>query len=63
MATGGVWAPCPRGSALMAWTGTGGVGACIVAVVVRQEHLGLWRVLAALLIVSGIGLMRLAPSQ
>lgn len=53
----------PMGSAYMVWTGIGAVGAFIVGVVFLQEHLSLWRVLAALLIVSGIVLMRLAPSQ
>ena len=53
----------PMGSAYMVWTGIGAVGAFIVGVVFLQEHLSLWRVLAALLIVSGMVLMRLAPSQ
>ena len=35
----------------------------VVGVVVLQEHLSLLRVLAALLIISGIVLMRLAPAQ
>ena len=47
----------------MVWTGIGAVGAFIVGVVVLQEHLSLMRVLAALLIVGGIVLMRLAPAQ
>ena len=37
--------------------------AFIVGVVFLQEHLSLWRVLAALLIVGGIVLMRLAPAR
>jgi quaternary ammonium compound-resistance protein SugE len=53
----------PMGSAYMVWTGIGAVGAFIVGVVVLQEHLSLLRVLAALLIVGGIVLMRLAPAQ
>lgn len=53
----------PMGSAYMVWTGIGAVGAFIVGVVVLQEHLSLMRVLAALLIVGGIVLMRLAPAQ
>jgi quaternary ammonium compound-resistance protein SugE len=47
----------------MVWTGIGAVGAFIVGVVFLQEHLSLWRVLAASLIVGGIVLMRLAPGQ
>jgi len=53
----------PMSSAYMVWTGIGAVGAFIVGVVFLQEHLSLLRVLAALLIVSGIVLMRLAPAQ
>ena len=53
----------PLSTAYTIWTGIGAVGAFIVGVVFLQEHLSLWRVLAALLIVSGIVLMRLAPSQ
>ncbi len=53
----------PMSSAYMVWTGIGAVGAFLVGVVVLQEHLSLLRVLAALLIISGIVLMRLAPAQ
>jgi len=53
----------PMSSAYMVWTGIGAVGAFVVGVVVLQEHLSLLRVLAALLIISGIVLMRLAPAQ
>ena len=53
----------PLSSAYMVWTGIGAVGAFVVGVVVLQEHLSLLRVLAALLIISGIVLMRLAPAQ
>ncbi|WP_372707014.1 multidrug efflux SMR transporter [Brevundimonas sp.] len=53
----------PMSSAYMVWTGIGAVGAFVVGVVVLQEHLSLLRVLAALLIISGIVLMRLAPTQ
>jgi len=52
----------PLSSAYMVWTGIGAVGAFVVGVVVLQEHLSLLRVLAALLIISGIVLMRLAPT-
>ena len=53
----------PLGTAYTIWTGIGAVGAFIVGVLFLQEHLSLWRVLAALLIVGGIVLMRLAPAQ
>lgn len=53
----------PMGSSYMVWTGIGAVGAFVVGVVFLQEHLSPLRVLAALLIVGGIVLMRLAPAQ
>ena len=53
----------PMGTAYVVWTGIGAVGAFIVGVVFLQEHLSLMRVIAALLIVGGIVLMRLAPAQ
>ena len=53
----------PMGTAYVVWTGIGAVGAFVVGVVFLQEHLSLMRVLAALLIVGGIVLMRLAPAQ
>jgi quaternary ammonium compound-resistance protein SugE len=53
----------PMGTAYTVWTGIGAVGAFIVGVVFLQEHLSPMRVLAALLIIAGIVLMRLAPSS
>ena len=53
----------PMGTAYTVWTGIGAVGAFIVGVVFLQEHVSLWRVLAAGLIIAGIVLMRLAPGQ
>lgn len=53
----------PMGTAYMVWTGIGAVGAFVVGVVFLQEHVSLLRVLAALLIIAGIVLMRLAPTQ
>ena len=53
----------PLGTAYTVWTGIGAVGAFIVGVVFLQEHVSLWRVLAAGLIIAGIVLMRLAPGQ
>jgi quaternary ammonium compound-resistance protein SugE len=52
----------PLGTAYTVWTGIGAVGAFIVGVVFLQEHLSPMRVAAAGLIVSGLVLMRLAPS-
>jgi len=53
----------PMGTAYTVWTGIGAVGAFIVGAVLLQEHVSLWRVLAAGLIIAGIVLMRLAPGQ
>lgn len=53
----------PMGTAYMVWTGIGAVGAFVVGVVFLQEHVSLLRVIAALLIIAGIVLMRLAPAQ
>ena len=50
----------PMGTSYAVWTGIGAVGAFVVGVVVLGESLGLVRLLAALLISSGIGLMYLA---
>ena len=53
----------PMGTAYTVWTGIGAVGAFVVGVVVLHEHLSLARVAAAVLIVAGLILMRLAPAQ
>ena len=53
----------PMGTAYTVWTGIGAVGAFVVGVLVLNEHLSLTRVLAAALIIAGLILMRLAPSQ
>jgi quaternary ammonium compound-resistance protein SugE len=50
----------PMGTAYTIWTGIGAVGAFIVGVVVLGEALTLARVAAAVLIVSGLVLMKLA---
>ncbi len=50
----------PLGTAYMVWTGIGAVGAFILGVVLLGEALSPMRVVAALLIVGGIVLMRLA---
>ena len=50
----------PLGTAYMVWTGIGAVGAFLVGVAVLGEAASLLRVLAAVLIVSGIVLMKLS---
>lgn len=52
----------PLGTAYMVWTGIGAVGAFIAGVVFLGEALTPARVLAALLIVAGLGLMKLSSS-
>ena len=51
----------PMGTAYVVWTGIGAVGAFIVGVVFLQEHLSPLRVVAALLVLGGLVLFRLAP--
>ena len=51
----------PMGTAYVIWTGIGAVGAFMVGVVLLGESLTLMRVLAALLVVAGLVLFRLAP--
>jgi quaternary ammonium compound-resistance protein SugE len=53
----------PLGTAYMVWTGIGAVGAFIVGVVFLHEHVSPARIAAALLIVSGLVLMKLAPGH
>ncbi len=49
----------PLGTAYTIWTGIGAVGAFVVGVAVLGESLTLWRVVAAVLIVSGLVMMKL----
>ena len=49
----------PLGTAYTIWTGIGAVGAFIVGVVFLGEQLGVMRIAAAVLIVSGLVLMKL----
>lgn len=51
----------PMGTAYVVWTGIGAVGAFVVGVVLLGETLSLWRVVAALLVVAGLVIFRLAP--
>lgn len=51
----------PMGTAYVIWTGIGAVGAFVVGVVLLGESLTLMRVVAALLVVTGLVIFRLAP--
>ena len=51
----------PMGTAYVVWTGIGAVGAFIVGVTLLGEHLSLMRVIAALLVLAGLVMFRLAP--
>ena len=53
----------PLGTAYTIWTGIGAVGAFVVGVVFLGEQLNPMRVCAAVLIVSGIVLMKLSSSH
>jgi quaternary ammonium compound-resistance protein SugE len=53
----------PMGTAYVVWTGIGAVGAFVVGVIFLHEHLSPLRVLAALLVLTGLVLFRLAPAQ
>jgi quaternary ammonium compound-resistance protein SugE len=50
----------PLGTAYTVWTGIGAVGAFIVGAAALGEPLSITRILAALLIVSGLVLMKLS---
>jgi quaternary ammonium compound-resistance protein SugE len=50
----------PLGTAYTIWTGIGAVGSFLVGVVVLGEQVSTMRIAAAVLIVSGIVLMKLA---
>jgi quaternary ammonium compound-resistance protein SugE len=52
----------PLGTAYTIWTGIGAVGAFVVGITVLGEALTPMRVVAALLIVSGLVLMKLSSS-
>jgi len=53
----------PLGTAYTIWTGIGAVGAFIVGITVLGEQLTPLRVIAAVLIVSGLVLMKLSSSS
>ncbi len=50
----------PLGTAYTVWTGIGAVGAFIVGILVLGESANPMRILAAILIVAGLALMKLA---
>lgn len=50
----------PLGTAYTIWTGIGAVGAFILGVAILGEALTLMRIIAAVMIVSGLVLMKLA---
>ena len=50
----------PLGTAYTVWTGIGAVGAFVVGILVLGEQVTVMRVAAALLIVSGLVLMKLS---
>jgi len=52
----------PLGTAYTIWTGIGAVGAFIVGITVLGEHVSALRIAAALLIVSGLVLMKVSSS-
>lgn len=52
----------PLGTAYTIWTGIGAVGAFVVGIIFLGEAVNLMRVLAAVLIVSGMILMKLSSS-
>jgi quaternary ammonium compound-resistance protein SugE len=51
----------PLGTAYTIWTGIGAVGAFLVGLVAFGEQASVQRVLAALLIIAGMVMMKLAP--
>ena len=50
----------PLGTAYTVWTGIGALGAFVAGAAILQEPLGVLRVAAALLIVSGVVMLKLA---
>jgi len=53
----------PLGTAYAVWTGIGAVGAFLVGALILDEQIGALRVLAAVLIVSGLALMKLSSAD
>ncbi|HQB02396.1 MAG TPA: multidrug efflux SMR transporter [Candidatus Hydrogenedentes bacterium] len=53
----------PLGSAYVIWTGIGAVGTFVIGIIVLGEEAGFLRIFAALLILSGLVLMKVASPQ
>ncbi len=53
----------PLGTAYTIWTGIGAVGAFVIGITVLGEQVSATRVLAAVLIVSGLVLMKLSATE
>ncbi len=53
----------PLGTAYTIWTGIGAVGAFIVGVTILDEQISFMRVLAAVLIISGLILMKMSSGE
>lgn len=53
----------PLGTAYTIWTGIGAAGAFLVGILFLGESIGTLRVLAAVLIISGVVLMQLASAH
>ena len=53
----------PLGTAYMVWTGIGAVGAFIVGIAFLGEQLNVMRICAAVLIVSGLLVMKLSSPE
>lgn len=52
----------PLGAAYTIWTGIGAVGSFLVGILILGEPVGAMRMLAAVLIISGLVLMKLSSS-
>lgn len=50
----------PLGTAYTVWTGIGAIGSFIVGILILHEPMGAMRMMAAILIVSGLVLMKLS---
>lgn len=50
----------PLGTAYVIWTGIGAIGAFLIGIILLAEPINMSRILAALLIVSGLILMQLS---
>ncbi len=52
----------PLGTAYMIWTGIGAIGAFVIGIILFNEPLTFLRIIAALLIVSGLIIMKVSAS-